>query len=176
MKGITQFCLVLILVITAGCSKNSGSSAPATATAPPTVVEKPPETSSKPQADDAKSVAALKALGAELEMDKDSQVIAVKCSLNKKIADADLAHLAGLPRVEIVWLADTAITDDGLPHLSKLPKLKQLTLAGTKVTDKGVDSLTSLKLERLIIFNTAVTDAKVEELKKKFGPRCDVIK
>ena len=46
-----------------------------------------------------------------------------------------------MPRLTILWLADTMVTDAGLAQLKGLPKLERLNLRGTKVTDAGAREL-----------------------------------
>ena len=62
-------------------------------------------------------------------------------SLEVKITDAGVAHLRGLPRLQIVALEEAAITDAGLAHLKALTQLQELSLKGTEVTETGIREL-----------------------------------
>lgn len=60
---------------------------------------------------------------------------------HKRITDADLQRLQGLPRVRLLEFADTAIGDAGLDHLTGLSELHWLWLGWTRVTDAGINRL-----------------------------------
>jgi len=60
------------------------------------------------------------------------------------VTDAGLAHLSGLPKLEILSLRDTRVTDAGLAHLQGLSGLWQLELSNTPVTDAGLLHLKTL--------------------------------
>jgi hypothetical protein len=84
-------------------------------------------------------------------------------------AEAALAHVGNLRRLEGLWLAAPAMTDDGMAHLAGLTKLKLLNidLSGTAVTDAGLVHLKGLTgLERLGLTRTSVTIAGVSELQE----------
>ena len=55
--------------------------------------------------------------------------------------DDCLRHLAKLPKINDVALADVAVSDAGLVHLAKMKGLKAISLKNTKVTDAGVAQL-----------------------------------
>ena len=55
--------------------------------------------------------------------------------------DAQMAHLARLTHLRVLWLQETKVTDAGLAHLAGLTQLKCLFLEHTKVTDAGVKKL-----------------------------------
>jgi hypothetical protein len=132
----------------------------------------------KPQAkkDDEKTITRLKDLGAKLQTREDGSIQTVNFAQNKKIKDDDLKQLAGLPKLEVLYLTDSGITDKGLEHLKGLTELRELYLGGTKVTDDGMAHIESLKLRSLVLFKTQVSDAKVAALQRRFGPAASVVK
>jgi hypothetical protein len=56
-----------------------------------------------------------------------------------RVDDAALARLALLPRVERLYLDNTAFTDAGLKQLLKFDGLRYVSLTGTKVTKESLD-------------------------------------
>jgi hypothetical protein len=57
----------------------------------------------------------------------------------RELADADLAHLEGLTKLQDLSLNNTEITDAGLAHLKGLTKLKKLNLGSCRgITDDGL--------------------------------------
>lgn len=112
-----------------------------------------------------------------------------ECSL---LADADLAHLAGMKQLKklnlwrdavsdqgaahlagltnLVWLNvdNTQISNAALEHFKGMTKLEFLHLGSTPVSDAGLVHLETLKsLKDLKVTRTAVTEEGVEQLKKK---------
>lgn len=123
------------------------------------------------------------------------QVILQDCH---QVTDVGLLHLVGLRRVEMLWLArtavtdrgmdsvanmrllkrldleDTAVTDDGLAKLVVLQDLEELNLLGTSVSDRGIKYLSRLKkLRQLDLTITQVTPAGVETLRRAL-PNCEI--
>ncbi len=79
--------------------------------------------------------------------------------------DDDLAHLRGLPELELLFLQDTQVSDAGLVHLRKLRKLRWLVLFDRKVTDSGLEQLKVLSnLEYLYLDGTLITDDGLSQL------------
>jgi hypothetical protein len=89
----------------------------------------PPE---KPQSPDAAAVAAIKTLGAQVDLDNEGYIVSVNFRENQKLADADLAALDKLSRLRFLSLHNTPITDAGLAHLEKLTSLQTLLLGKPK--------------------------------------------
>ncbi len=58
-----------------------------------------------------------------------------------RVTDADLGHLARLPRLQHLQLDNSQVTDAGLVHLAGLKGLKYLNVSKTQVTDAGVAEL-----------------------------------
>ena len=50
--------------------------------------------------------------------------------IGDQITDAGLAHLAGLPSLQSLYLDGTEVTAAGLVHFQKMPALRYLTLDG----------------------------------------------
>jgi hypothetical protein len=143
--------------------------------------------------------ATVRALGGEIQEDEDAAgkpFLSVNLS-GTKAADADLAHLQWLGRVEpqppragrgkvpeIVYrngadclnaldLSGTRVTDAGLAHLEGLRKLKRLSLRATAVTDAGLAHLAGLEhLQMLALARTRVTGAGLAHLAGLANLRC----
>jgi hypothetical protein len=82
---------------------------------------------------------------------------------NTAVADAGLAALEPMHRLERLHLDQTAVTDVGLARLSRFKKLTYLNLRGTAVTDAGLASLRPLaRLRSLYVWQTSVTPAAVQ--------------
>ena len=88
------------------------------------------------------------------------------------ITDAGLAHLAGHPKLEHLWLYDSKVTDTGLVHLKSLPSLKALNLGklsfdrkNPPITDLGTVHLKEIQsLEDQRLPADGVTDAGLANL------------
>ena len=81
------------------------------------------------------------------------------------IGDNDLAEIAKVKKLVVLFLAYTSITEEGMPHLANLTNLKNIRLSNTAVTDEGVKSLASLKvLVNIDLSNTNVGDAALASL------------
>jgi hypothetical protein len=86
---------------------------------------------------------------------------------SSNITDSALANLNGLHQLRVLSLADTTVGDAGLAQLAELSKLEQLVLGRTKVTDAGLANLEGLnRLRTLDLEKTNVTDAGLERLKR----------
>ena len=91
-----------------------------------------------------------------------------------QVTDADVVHLAQLPRLKHLQLGNTQVTDAGLIHLSSLKNLSGLNLDNTQVTDAGLVHLAGLKgLKHLNLYKTQVTDAGASELQESL-PNCRI--
>jgi len=146
----------------------------------------------------AKSIEALKKLGARIRLDEKGDVIEVnlqetatgnddlvhlaglttvrEISLHQtKVTDAGLLHIKSLVNLERLFLSDTHTADDGLVHLAGLQKLKVLGLSGTQVSDDGLRHLAKLgQLESLFLLSARTTPGGVKELQKVL-PKCDIV-
>jgi hypothetical protein len=117
------------------------------------------------EAPTAEQSAALKKLGARLTFDEQQRLVGVNLS-ERRVADADLVHLAGLADVTELDLTRTGVTSVGLAHLKDLKSLKVLYLTDTKVDDAGIAQLKTLNtLEFLGLSGTKITDAALAHLK-----------
>jgi hypothetical protein len=95
-----------------------------------------------------------------------------------EIADAGLAQIAGLTRLQELDLQSTQITDAGLAHLARLTRLQRLSLDGTKITDAGLAhlaGLTRLQWLWLLNNNSQVTDDGVKKLQQAL-PKCQIVR
>jgi hypothetical protein len=85
--------------------------------------------------------------------------------------DADLERLKVLDRIEALGLEETAITDAGLRQLRGRKALKALWIGGNWIGDAGIDNLDLASMPQLEILEircTLVSDAKLEEIKRRF--------
>jgi hypothetical protein len=83
----------------------------------------------------------------------------------EKFTDADLEHVAKLPRVGFLALLETKITDAGLEKIKGLKELWGLEIYKTDVSDKGMKHLSGLNnLEGLYLGFTKVGDAGLAHL------------
>jgi WD40 repeat protein len=82
------------------------------------------------------------------------------------VSDEGLKNLAGLAKLKILELNETAVSDAGLAHLSGLKSLQSLGLGKTRVTDAGLahlyglEALTSLDVRQAIVSEAAVVRLK----------------
>ena len=84
----------------------------------------------------------------------------------RPIADADMARIGGLARLERLDLADSGVSDAGLNRVRGLAHLTWLSLYDCRVTDAGLDDLKGLtRLRTLVLGETQVTDAGLDRLK-----------
>jgi RNA polymerase sigma factor (sigma-70 family) len=84
---------------------------------------------------------------------------------NTEVTDAGLKELAGLKSLQTLNLWETKVTDARLRELAGLKSLQALDLGGTEVTDAGLKELAGLKtLKTLNLGDTKVTDAGLKQL------------
>jgi len=94
-----------------------------------------------------------------------TEVKYISCS-GSKITDKALSHIAGLKKLEVLYIGDTQVADRGLINLEELSELRELWLRGTRVTDKGIRHLKGLsKLESLLISRTSLSDVSLMVIK-----------
>jgi len=102
---------------------------------------------------------AVRWLRDQLGHDYTSSVALVKFG-GKAIRDEDLTCLQGLPRLQALWLHDTAIGDAGVKAFSGNSALEELSLRTTRVTDAGLADLAGLRrLEFLYLQDNGISDA-----------------
>jgi uncharacterized membrane protein len=84
------------------------------------------------------------------------------------IKDQDLRLIGTFPNLETLNLNHTEITGDGLSSLAGCKNLKSLAIAGTSAGPQLANQITVFEsLEELFIWNTGLSEAQVEELKKQ---------
>jgi hypothetical protein len=86
---------------------------------------------------------------------------------NAAVSDASVAPLKDLADLSALTLMSPQFTDAGLDNLKGLTNLTMLFLTNSKVGDKGLSSLKSLKnLQVLALSRTDVTDSGMDSLKE----------
>ncbi|TWT92338.1 protein kinase domain-containing protein [Stieleria varia] len=84
------------------------------------------------------------------------------------LSDLALEHLAGLERLQWLYLGQTAITDAGVIHL--LPHrdtLETIDIQSTAITDQGVATLIGFeKLRELFLADNAISDRSLDGLSR----------
>jgi serine/threonine protein kinase len=81
----------------------------------------------------------------------------------------DLSYLRSNSLLETLDLTGTHVSDKGLKPLASLPSLKEIVLAKTKVSDDGLKHLAPMRLRRLDLSNTNVTDVGLAYLIDPYG-------
>ncbi len=85
------------------------------------------------------------------------------------LTDKSLATLGELPNLVSIAIGGWQVTDDGVKHLAGLKKLHTAGIGTTPLTDACLKYLTGLPLKRLILDDSAISDAGVETLSKLKG-------
>ncbi len=90
----------------------------------------------------------------------------INCTNNARINGSGLVALAGLSKLETLYLVNTAVDDGGIAHVSQLKSLKTLNLSGTRITDVGMRALDELpNLQTLGLGRTVVSDQGLVQLR-----------
>ena len=85
---------------------------------------------------------------------------------SKKVTSAGWVHLAGLTKMEDLFLSETNFGDDDMRALEGMKDLKNLGLNKTKITDAGMLKLAGLtKMHDLGLEGTKITDKGMAALK-----------
>jgi|GEM_PF-503014 len=85
---------------------------------------------------------------------------------SKKVTSAGWVHLAGLTKMEDLFLSETNFGDDDMRALEGMKDLKNLGLSKTKITDAGMPKLAGLtKMHDLGLEGTKITDKGMAALK-----------
>lgn len=80
------------------------------------------------------------------------------------ITDGEMAALAPLHNLRVLYLNNTGISDAGLENIANLANLRLLSLVGTRISDASIISLEKFrKLDKLFLFQTALTADAVAE-------------
>ncbi len=87
-----------------------------------------------------------------------------------------MKHLAGLPELAHLRLAETAVGDEGLAEVAKIESLVELDLETLRISDEGLALLKSLKrLKRLNLAMVDVSDGAIAGLRAAI-PGLDVLR
>jgi hypothetical protein len=88
--------------------------------------------------------------------------------IKNRIAGEGLKNLAGMKELRELYLDKNPIIDEGLEGIENLPRLETLSLAGTNVTDACIESLATLHLWSINVFDTKITQAGLKKLHELF--------
>lgn len=103
-----------------------------------------------------RATAALKKLGAEVTVGKEST--AVRITKSWKGGDAALVHLKNLKNLTHLLIKRAPITNKAFVHLEPLTDLEMLWLTSSNVTDESLAHLKPLlRLERLGLYGNPIT-------------------
>jgi hypothetical protein len=126
---------------------------------------------SKVHSSGTEQLAELKRLGARITFDDQKRIIGVNLS-ERRITDADLVQLRGLPHLQELDLTRTRITGAGLENVKDSTALRTLFLTDTKVDDAGIAHLKGMRTLALIgLSGTKITDASLDHLRELTGLR-----
>jgi hypothetical protein len=90
--------------------------------------------------------------------------------LDRVARDQDLAHVARLRHVKLLYLGGGRITDNGLKHLEDLTDLRLLILWGNPISGEGLKHLRHLKqLRHLDLQSSKVSDSRLIGLRDLTG-------
>jgi hypothetical protein len=81
---------------------------------------------------------------------------------NKKVTPELLDHVALLPNCKVVGISNTQLTDEAIAHLGRAEQIEELTFQAVPITDDAVKSLGNLKLKKLMLRKTKITDAGLD--------------
>ena len=89
--------------------------------------------------------------------------------LGPRIADAGLAHLAGMTRLKMLGFHEgndyPQVTGSGLAHLAGMSGLERLDLGRLPLTDEGMARMSGpAGLRELLVYNTGLTDTGLASL------------
>ena len=86
---------------------------------------------------------------------------------SKAVTSAGWVHLAGLTKMEDLFLSETNFGDDDIRVLEGMKDLQSLILNKTKISDAGMPSLAGLtKLHDLVLEGTKITDKGMAAVKE----------
>jgi Leucine-rich repeat (LRR) protein len=66
---------------------------------------------------------------------------------NCRLTDDDLRGLAGLPRLQTLFVSDNPLTDAAIDEIAKISTLRKILINGTGITRQGVEQLKRLRPE-----------------------------
>jgi hypothetical protein len=83
----------------------------------------------------------------------------------RRVTSRDVASLAGLRRLNTLYLDRGEVTDDNVVTLANMAELRQLSLIYTRVSDAGLTRLANhANLQTLYLTGTPVSDSSVKTL------------
>lgn len=99
--------------------------------------------------EDAEAVKAIDAAAKKVGRDSDGLITLVDYR-GQTIDDTSLESLVGLPRLQKLYLSDTAISDAGLMSVGKITTLENLELGGCAISNDGLAHLAGLSKLKLL--------------------------
>lgn len=86
--------------------------------------------------------------------------------LARRVTDSGFDALAGIPRLEEIYLSCEGVTDDGIVRLSRAPSLQRVEIRRTEVGDKALEALAAMPHIRHIgLTSDAWTEPTVQRLR-----------
>lgn len=164
-------CLGVIAYILPVAMMRAGNPSPSGRQAPETPVRENRTSDESPASAEAAepdvevdAVAALKDLGADVELDDARRVVSLTIN-DPQLSDADIDHVRKLTHLRELRLNSPNVTDRGVEQLKGLQNLQSLDLRGCSITGRGLESIRELRrLKSLIIARTKITDAGLEHV------------
>jgi hypothetical protein len=93
-----------------------------------------------------------------------SQLVWLNVS-HTRITDQQMAGIARLDNLRVLYLNNTAITDSGLSQVTRLPELRMLSLVGTHITDQSIPTFLQLKnLTNLFLFQSSLSQEGIGKI------------
>lgn len=82
--------------------------------------------------------------------------------------------IAALSDLQVLLMNRCPVTDSTVSKLRRLRKLSTLALDGASITDECIDDLIALELDYLFVFHTQMSQAGIDELRRRM-PTCRVV-
>jgi Leucine-rich repeat (LRR) protein len=111
-----------------------------------------------------KLVTWLREVGASIEQNEQDEILSLVLGFTE-FGDADVAKIAGLPKLEFLGLDHTNITDKGVAQLAPLKSLKTLNLSSNSISGAGLAPIAKLtNLQSLDISELPIDDKALAPL------------
>lgn len=81
----------------------------------------------------------------------DDVLVGVLILNGTSLSDAGMCHVARMPQVNVLYLADTRITDQAIDSLASTRGLKCVILTGTSVTPDGIAKLKAARPDLYVV-------------------------